>query len=494
MKWANFLHVYQPAEQQKDILEAVIAESYRPLFKHFRDNDVRLTLNINGSLLELFDKYGHQDLIEMLKEAGLKGHIEFTGSAKYHSFLPFLDAEEIERQIRINDETNKFYLGDAYKPKGFFPPEMAYTELLPPILEKLGFKWLIIDEIAFNGKPDAVDYTKFYKIKDSHLNVFFKERKITNVIMSAIARSPKTLVQILKNDIPTDKYLVTGMDGETFGHHRPGMELMLFDLLSSPDFDFVRISDLLKDKRETVEFRPVVSTWATSQIDLERDVPFLSWNDPTNEVHTMQHKLLAIALKFGKNIDAKKDTHARELLDIGTASDHFWWASAKPWWSLEMIEDGAYKLMEAIRAMPNITSEILAETGELYEGIISTAFNWQRTGKIHAMMRDRNTIVRIPFKDRTVGKGGAEVGVYYAFIDMMTQLEDKAREKGEYEKAILWRDAKFKLEHKLDIYDAVHAVDLLRIEIPNEEVEATIKKYKEKYTSIRGGQPEQRGA
>lgn len=97
-------------------------------------------------------------------------------------------------------------------------------------------------------------------------------------------------------------------------------------------------------------------------------------------------------------------------------------------------------------------------------------------------------------QDRTLGRGGAEEGVYYAFIDMMSRLEQEAVDRHEYEKAILWRDAKYKLENKLDIYDTINAVDLLRVEIPHNEVEKTIEKYKEKYYKIRGGQPEQRGS
>jgi len=101
-------------------------------------------------------------------------------------------------------------------------------------------------------------------------------------------------------------------------------------------------------------------------------------------------------------------------------------------------------------------------------------------------------ILRIPFKERTLEKEGVE-NVWYAFIDMMKQLEKKAVQNQEYEKAILWRDAVYKFENKSDIYDAVNAIDLVRIEIPNDEVEKTIIEYEKKYKQIRGGQPEQRG-
>ncbi|KKT68788.1 MAG: hypothetical protein UW65_C0034G0011, partial [candidate division WWE3 bacterium GW2011_GWB1_44_4] len=43
-----------------------------------------------------------------------------------------------------------------------------------------------------------------------------------------------------------------------------------------------------------------------------------------------------------------------------------------------------------------------------------------------------------------------------------------------------------------DIYDAINAIDLLRIEISNEEVEKTLDRYTQKFKAIRGGQPEQR--
>jgi len=44
------------------------------------------------------------------------------------------------------------------------------------------------------------------------------------------------------------------------------------------------------------------------------------------------------------------------------------------------------------------------------------------------------------------------------------------------------------------LYFSINAIDLLRIEVPHNEVEATIEKYKEQYRKIRGGQPEQRGS
>ena len=496
MYWANFLHFYQPAGQQEDIMEAIVAQSYRPILNGVKKNKkIRLTFNINGALLELFDKYGYRDLIDILRDLGKEGRVEFTSSSKYHAFLPFAEEKEIIRQIQINDETNKFYLADGYKPQGFFPPEMAYKKELVLILEDLGFKWIILDEIACGGEPGRVDYKKVYKIKDSNLLVFFRERRLSNLIMSAVVRSEETLKEAMKDDLKSGRYLITAMDAETFGHHRPGLEKMLFDVLAAPEFELIQISDILKHYKDYEEVSPVKSTWASSVEDIKNNIQFLSWNDPENIIHKFQWDFLNMVLRefYKVPVDAPGYPVLRDKIDAVLASDPFWWASAKPWWSLEMIEVGAWRLLEAMEAIPNISKAQVDRARDFYTKIISTAFNWQRTGRIRQMMKEQKSILRIPFKDRTIGKAGAEKGVYHAFIDMMKKLEREAAKKGEYEKAILWRDSIYKLQNKLDIYDTINAIDLLRVEIPHKEVEKTIEKYKDKYRQIRGGQPEQRG-
>ena len=355
---------------------------------------------------------------------------------------------------------------------------------------------MILDEIAHSGGSEPVDYSKTYKIKDSNLNVYFRDRRISNLIMSAVVRTPGSLKEALKGDLEQNRYAVTGMDGETFGHHRPDLENLLFKIFNDTSFKFIKISEIPQYFSEVIDVEPVASTWASSKEDIEKGIQFLSWYDPSNDIHKWQWELLNIVLNEVYQVGKSSNIYdtVRHSMDKAVASDHFWWASAKPWWSVEMIEDGAHQLLETIKLVPNADSEKVGQAYNLYQNIVSTAFNWQRTGKIRQMAKSQSEMLRIPFKDRTIGAGGAEEGVYYAFMEMMKKLEKKAAETGEYEKAVLWRDAIYKLENKLDIYDMINAIDLLRIEIPFEEVERTIEKYKEAYHKMRGGQPEQRGA
>lgn len=497
MKWANFLHIYQPHGQQPDILEAIVAQSYRPLIQGVLDHpEAKLTLNINGSLLELFDRHGYHDLIDMLQTAGRGGQIEFTASAKYHALLPFLSHDEIIRQIQVNNETNSHYLGDAYQPRGLFLPEMAYEPRVAKVIAETGLEWIILDEIAHEGKVDSVDYTKLYQIEDTRIKVFFRERRMSNLIMSAVVRSKEQLEQAMQDDIKSNRYIVTGMDGETFGHHRPGLEQLLFEIFGSPELNLVRLSDLLDIYPETVKIQPVASTWASSEEDIRQKIQFLSWSDPSNEIHTMQWQLRDLVLQEFYKLPKTDPAwpRLRHLLDIALASDQFFWASAKPWWSVDQIEEGAYHLLHILESQPDVDPTALETARQLYHTINSTALTWKRTGKVVEMQRDQNAVLRIPFRERTFEAGGRERKIYEAFIDMMKDQERQAAASRQYEAATMWRDAVYRIEHKTDIYEAIHAIDLLRTKLPNDEIERTLDKYTAEYRQIRGGQPEQRGA
>lgn len=488
--------MYQPHGQDPDVLEAIVEQCYRPVLEGIVSREhAKTTININASLLELFDEHGYHDLIDMLKQGGSQGNIEFTSSAKYHALLPFLPEPEMRRQLATNDETNRHYLGDVYQPRGVFLPEMAYSPEVAPVLDAAGYDWVLLDEIAHKGDTGTTDYTKLYTVKDTNLHVFFRQRRVSNLIMSAVVRSAEKLEEAMREELETAGYLVTGMDGETFGHHRTGLENLLFEIFDSSAFDLVRISDLLDEYDETEEVEPVASTWASSKKDIDEGVQFLTWNDPDNEIHALQWKLRDLVLEQFYQLD--EDDAAfddlRHKLDYGVASDQFFWASARPWWSIEMIEEGAYALLQIIQQQPDVKQDIRDTALDYYNQILGTAFEWKRSGKIARIRQQHKEGVRIPFKERTVGEGGEEEGVYRAFVDMMRRQEQQASDNQDYEEAIIWRDAVYKLEHKLDVYDAMHVTDLLRTRLPNDDVEDMIEEYKDQYRYIRGGQPEQRG-
>jgi len=494
MIWANFIHIYQPPDQLFDILERVVNESYRKLIEGLRQNQkAKITLNINAGLTEQLAQHKYNNILEGIKFLAERGQIEFTESAKYHPFLPLVPGEEIVRQIKLNNETNKFYFGEVYQPKGFFPPEMGYSREVAEIAAKLGYQWIIIDEIAFNGKSEAVLYDKIYTIKGlKDFKVFFRERRLSNLIMSAVVRSGQSLLEAMGDEEKKNRYLLTAMDGETFGHHRPGLDKLLFEIFKSDIFQKVKISDIPKYFPQAEAIEPVNSTWSTAEEEIEKKTVFNSWHDPQNPIHQWQWELTNWIDRVVRNLNPKTPNYEkiRDKMDKALHSCQFWWASGKPWWSLEMIESGAWKVLEVAKMLPNFSKNDIKKAEDYYQRIVLKAFGWQRTGYIRKLAFEMQSQIKIPFKERTFKAG--KPNVYYAFLDMMKKEMEKAAKNKEFEKAILWRDAITKIEEQNDIYDAVHAIDLLRMEVPFGELEKLMDKYKEKYKKIKSGQPEQR--
>lgn len=487
MVWSVFLHIYQPPDQRPEILERIVNESYRPLVKGFLANRrTRLTLNINACLTELLIENGFGDVIEGLKRLAENGQLEFTGSAKYHPFLPLLPKEEIIRQIKLNDETNRKYFAKAWQPRGFFPPEMGYDPKVGEVVAKFGFDWIILDEIAFSGKIDTVDFSKIYKhsfslnkIWGTPLKVVFRERRTSNLIMGAQVWTMDSVVEALKGELARDRYLLTAMDGETFGHHRPGLENLLFDLFRQEQFKFVKISEVGKSFPINGEISPVSSCWASSEEEIEKGEPFYLYFSKKNRLHILLKSLLDLAIKV-----AGKENESRILLDRAESCNAFWWANPDAWWSLEEIELGAFNLMRVVEKSKTAGRGQKKTARQLYLDIVFQAFTWQRKGLIRRLHAKKQAWIKIPFKKR------AKPGEYEAIIEILKKELEKAVSRQEFEQAIRWRDSIYKLEHGLDIYSLVHVVDQLRAEGRLGEYAKLTEKYKEKYKRIVGGQPE----
>lgn len=454
MYWANFLHIYQPPTQKEFWVKKIANESYRKVLAGLKKRpDAKATININAGLTELFDQYGCNDIIADLKLLAERGQIELTGSAKYHPFLPLMPKAEIIRQIELNTITNKKYFGGAYAPTGFFPPEMAYDRKVGDIVASMGFKWLILDELAHSGDVKKINWSQLYTLKgNDDFLIFFREREASFRILSAeIGMSVLTgdmLVQLLGDRVDENEYLITAMDGETFGHHRPGLEQLLFDLYENDKLTAVTLSELpeLFTKRSPIDPRP--SSWALMKRDIEQNTPFSRWQGKDNEIHTMQWELTNLAIQSIASMKKtdKKFSEVRGLLDRALHSDQYWWASAMPWWSIEMIEAGARDLNGVVQATP-IDAPEKKRAEKLYHNIVFTAFDWQRSDKVDtlAKLADEDVTQRITTEMPYIPED--------EFNKMVSNLEKQMHEAAkaeEYERAAQIRNRVNELKEKKD--------------------------------------------
>lgn len=398
MYWANFLHIYQPPTQKPYWIKRITEESYRRIVQELlRAPGAKITINVNACLLELLEKHGGVDVINGLRQLLDRGQVELTGSAKFHPLLPTLSKEEIIRQVELSDETLKHYFGDRYQRRGFFPPEMGFSPDVARVVQELGFQWIIADELSFSREHGAVDYTKLYTVPGlSNFFIFFRERRMSYKILSGQLGTGELLIDGLGDRLGRKEYLLTAMDGETFGHHRPGMEHLLFEIYQSTRLSTALISDLPKLFTDVQAITPLPSTWALMEKDLERNQPFARWKDPANTVHVLQWQLtdLAIDLVHRSDPSAPGFERVRVALDRALHSDQYWWASAKPWWSLEMIEAGAKELKDVVLFAPAATPDDQERAKVLYQTILETGFEWQRNGTVENLAHQEDEEIR----------------------------------------------------------------------------------------------------
>ena len=408
--WAPLFHFYQPPTQTASMLMKISDEAYRPLLDVFSEFPyAHVTVNINGVLTEMLGQCGYSDVLTKLRKLAEEGQIEFTGSGKYHPVLPLIPMEELERQIRLNYQPNRNFLGDAYVPRGFFPPEMCYSrDIVDPIIESRHER-IILSGIAC---PVAWPMDVIHEISSGHdsLAVFFRDDILSNKISFRNIDGPG-FIEHLKRlyNGEGDIYVVTAMDAETFGHHIQHWDKLflaqIFETLEPMvNHDKIlheqkplaeqhrRLFEFEKDKedrqikivtmRELLgvfprgnQVEPKPSSWSTSADDIKMQNYYPLWKDKDNPVHQKQWEHLDITIDVAhKAIEvADNDTSsqfvntARTTLDAALHSCQFWWASKKPMWDINMVYRGlnlqreallnAYKAISTSSTKPEIKKE-----------------------------------------------------------------------------------------------------------------------------------------
>ena len=360
--WAPFLHFYQPPTQSHNVLAKICEESYRPLVRVFKEHpESRVTINMCGVLTEMLSKHGYGDILIGLAELGSRGQVEFVESAKFHAILPLIPKQEIKRQIELNRLTNIYFFKDSYKPKGFFLPEMCYSDEAASVVRGMGYEWTIVSGIASQGKW-PMDYISSFKLGTGIMKVFFRDDIISNMISfkNFDALGFVSRIKELANG-KEDAYIVTAMDAETFGHHIHGWENMFLGkayeiIKDSEEIEVVGISDLLKIFPVVKTRPPKPSSWSTSNEEIMAGNYYPLWNTPHNTVHRLQWEHMNICLEIFQEAENKNDNDksasffniARETLDMALHSCQFWWANKGRMWNENLIDKGLILQEEAI--------------------------------------------------------------------------------------------------------------------------------------------------
>jgi alpha-amylase/alpha-mannosidase (GH57 family) len=400
--WAPLLHIYQPPTQDLEILRSIDKECYKPLFSLFEEYDnIKFCLNINGVLIELFYEFGLSDTMDLLKNLVSESKIEIVGTAKYHPILPLIPKKEAQHQIQMNEELNRREFG-RWERNGFFPPEMAISGGVAKYIRHLGYKWVIMSGIAC---PVEWPYDKI-SCSPNGLQLFFRDDILSNKISFKDITAKEFIKSIKEIFQPKDKikinptkkfnrYIITAMDGETFGHHIKNYEKTflkkVLDLIQMDEkIKLISISEL--DQHFPISNERIIpreSSWSTTYEDIKDGIPYPLWKHPNNNIHRYYWKLMKSLnnlMKLVDNLDLTTDWEienyyntSRYFYDRGIYSCPAWWANPEHgMWSPNLIYRGVELLMRAalnaqialIHAGKSNVSEGYFDSISYYQGLL----------------------------------------------------------------------------------------------------------------------------
>lgn len=383
MQWINFLHIYQPGNMNDYAIKEATQKSYLRIIRALEEHpQTRFTLNISGCLLASWESLGYHDLFTRIKKLMDSGRLELVGTASYHPILPLISIGEAERQIKENEAILQKYFGANFKPRGFFFPEMAYSPAVAKLIKKLGYEYLILDEIACNGKLNQTDCAQVYLDKNSALKIIFRSRKISNSYV------PESILKLLQSG-EDNQTIITATDGELYGLRYGDPTAIFENILTDPKLQTLTVSEFI-GAQKGIPVKALASTWESTEKELKAKQPYAIWLNKKNKLQTLLWQLAKVAENSTEKFSKDKNIYwVKRHLARGLVSCVFWWASAKDFrpvfgpvaWSPDEIEKGANELVRAVRSITDQKSKpdkIKAE--KLYLQIIKLTWttHWKK--------------------------------------------------------------------------------------------------------------------
>lgn len=354
MLWLNLLHFYQPANIDQEKLFEATDKSYRRILRALEEHpNIKFTLNLAGCLIVRWDEeYPEHNLIKRFARLIRRGQVELTGGAAYHALLPLVSEREAERQIIENEKIIRKYFGSDINTKGFFLPELAYSPNIARLIKKLGYRWLILDEITAGKK---IDTKNIFLDQNSGLKIIFRHRLLSESYV------PEKISKLLS----TDNTIVSTTDAELYGLRHLDQPASFEKLLKSRRLITDTISGYINQRPVAEKLKLVSSSWQSTADELKNHNPFSLWQNPGSDIHQRLWQLANLAEQlYTKHKTDSNRRWSRWHLVRGLASCTFWWASQRDLrrvfgplaWSPDMVKKGIDELASAIRSLEKSTN------------------------------------------------------------------------------------------------------------------------------------------
>jgi alpha-amylase/alpha-mannosidase (GH57 family) len=374
---AIILHMHQPiynltgATNESEVAREVFGQTMHPYTYPpeviRRYEDARVTFNFTGSLIEQLNELTSVNfdsrltgLWEKYIEVIRMGRVNLTGCGYFHPIFPLTPEEDLRKQIETHLEIYEDIFGG--RPNGLWLPELAFSMKNIPLLEDMGFKWIIVDEphiVNANKNRERIEllYHPHYAKYDGHkITVIPRDRGISNAQQSGY--NPIWLRSEVENKIQPkntgDMLLTVATDGENGWFRHSGenagfwgwfFEPLLYLLKKDPDFQFIKMTTIdqyLDDHPPRDEVAVEDGSWnVPGTFD---DGRFLKWTegkerqrvwDEILETSRLVHDVDKKIKELGKTCPRDLAEAWRWLL-MAESSDNFYWG-AEDWLNRSMI-------------------------------------------------------------------------------------------------------------------------------------------------------------
>lgn len=252
--------------QPDDMVRQLAERCYRPLLGILKTaRKSRVTLAIDGALLDRLETCGAGDIIESTAKLVESGQVELMGCANDNAMLKGLPADEIARRVDEHADVLRRHFGELFRPAGFFPPELAYDDGVGGFAADRGYRWVLVDEVAAGeGGLESPQLCHHEIEATGGLLAFFRHRGVSTGMIYRGFETLSDLLSALGATPETRGYVVTANTAEIFGYHHAGYESLLASILGDAGVRTLTLSGVLAELElptRTVPLRS--STWGT---------------------------------------------------------------------------------------------------------------------------------------------------------------------------------------------------------------------------------------
>jgi len=372
-------HLYQPPWQERSVFLDFYSNRYEPLITFFENNPTcKVTFNFTGSLTEIFIKEKKFELIDRIRLLVDRKQVELVGTAMYHPILPLIPNKEIVRQIHLNETINSKYFKEQWTSnilsgRGFYLPEIAYSNESLKIIHDLGFKWITIDRSSIDYYA-KIDWTVKYKEKNTKTDLLIRNSYLynDNTLSKPIIENDNLIFIEDGEDklIPTKDNLYWNIKLKNI----LGKDILLnymtsgeyFLSLSSTNINYVDLNN---------------GNWEITEDEYLQKSFYHIWDNKNDELHQLLWNLINDILELvHKQENDKNNEFIRNQLDMALSSCTWWWVDGRfNGYYPTAIQKGLDIMINTIRSFDKLELDTRLKFEKIYSQILYKI--WERHWK-----------------------------------------------------------------------------------------------------------------